>query len=98
MKKIYSLFIISILFVTCTFAQFPKIVVPKMLTPENKKGITNEQAVSGLKQALNVGTDTAVSILTKADGFYKDELVKILLPPEAQSVYKNVGLRVAIRF
>lgn len=36
---------------------------------------------------MKVGTDTAVTRLNVADGFYKDEAVKIFLPEEAQVVY-----------
>jgi Protein of unknown function (DUF4197) len=92
MKKILS-FTLIVFCASFAFAQFPKVNLPgnlpKISLPPTKKGITNDQAVAGLKEALSVGTDTAVSILTKADGFFKDETVKILLPPEAQNVYKN---------
>jgi hypothetical protein len=50
-------------------------------------GLTNEEVVEGLKTALNTGTDTSVSTLSKTDGYYKDQLVKILLPEEAAPVY-----------
>ena len=50
-------------------------------------GLTEEDIAAGLKEALRVGTDTAVAKLNKPDGFFKDELVKILLPAEAQPVY-----------
>ncbi len=45
------------------------------------------EIVAGLKQALEVGTDTAVAKLNVTDGFFGDEIVKILLPEEAQPVY-----------
>jgi len=50
-------------------------------------GLTNEEVISGLKTALNIGTDTSVTTLSKTDGYFKDELVKILLPAEAAPVY-----------
>jgi hypothetical protein len=56
----------------------------------NNTTLSNEDIIAGLKEALNVGTDTSVSILNKLDGYYKDELVKILLPPEAAPVYDNL--------
>ena len=55
-------------------------------------GVTDEDVINGLRQALEVGTDTAVSHLNVQDGFYKDELVKILLPAEAQPVYDILNL------
>lgn len=42
----------------------------------------------GLKEALNKGIETQVSKLTATDGFYKNEMVKILLPEELQKVDK----------
>lgn len=50
-------------------------------------GLSNEEVVTGLKTALNVGTDTSVTRLSALDGYYKDEVVKILLPKEAEPVY-----------
>lgn len=54
-------------------------------------GLTNEEIIEGLKSALNVGTDTSVGILSKVDGYYKDDLVKILLPAEAKVITDNIG-------
>ena len=51
--------------------------------------LTEEEVVAGLKQALTIGTDTAVSIVSKADGYYQDELIKIYLPPEANIIVEN---------
>jgi hypothetical protein len=39
----------------------------------------------GLKEALRVGTDTATSKLAVADGYLRDQAVKILLPDELES-------------
>ncbi len=58
-------------------------------------GLTNEQIASGLKEALNQGIDKEVSKLMEPDGFYKDEMVKILLPEDLQKVDKalrDIGL------
>jgi len=49
--------------------------------------LTEETVIQGLREALKVGTDTAVSNLSVADGYFADEAVKILLPEEAQVVY-----------
>ncbi len=57
--------------------------------------IGNEQIASGLRQALDLGIDKQVTKLMQTDGFYKNELVKILLPEELQKVDKalrDIGL------
>lgn len=45
---------------------------------------------NGLRQALDFGIDKQVTKLTKKDGFYKNPLVKILLPQELQKVDKTL--------
>jgi hypothetical protein len=57
----------------------------------NNTQLTNEEVIAALKEALNVGTDTSVSILNKVDGYFKDEAVKILLPEEAKVVYEQLS-------
>jgi len=52
--------------------------------------LSNADIAAGLKEALDKGIDTQVSKLTKTDGFYKNELVKILLPAELQQVDKTL--------
>ncbi len=51
----------------------------------------NVDIAGGLKEALNNGINKQVTKLTAVDGFYKNEMVKILLPEELQKV--DAGLR-----
>lgn len=53
-------------------------------------GISNLEIAQGLREALNFGIEKQVSKLTKSDGFYKNDLVKILLPEELQKVDKTL--------
>ena len=53
--------------------------------------LSQEQIGNGLRQALDNGIKNQVSKLTSKDGFYRNKLVKILLPEELQAVDK--GLR-----
>lgn len=53
-------------------------------------GIGNAEIANGLKEALNMGIEKQVGKLTKPDGFFKNELVKILLPEELQKVDKTL--------
>jgi len=57
----------------------------------NQEILSQEQIGNGLRQALDNGIKNQVSKLTATDGFYKNQLVKILLPSELQEVDK--GLR-----
>jgi hypothetical protein len=49
-------------------------------------GLTEEEVVAALKEALRVGTDTTVRYLNRLDGYYGDELIRILFPEEAWKV------------
>ena len=60
-------------------------VVPADLNTLNG-GTGNIDVAAGLKEALNKGIEKQVTKLTATDGFYKNELVKILLPEELQKV------------
>ncbi len=60
-------------------------------TLDEDKPLTQTEIIAGLKEALVVGTGKSVDILGVTDGYYKDELVKILLPPEADIIVKNIG-------
>ena len=50
----------------------------------------NADIAAGLRQALDFGIDKQVTKLTQTDGFFKNELVKILLPEELQKVDKTL--------
>lgn len=52
--------------------------------------VSNTDIAQGLREALDKGIDTQVTKLTATDGFYKNELVKILLPAELQKVDKTL--------
>ena len=53
-------------------------------------GLSNDDIVSGLKEALRVGTDSSAKRLSKADGFFGDAAIKILMPEEAKKVESSL--------
>ncbi|MCG6877065.1 MAG: DUF4197 domain-containing protein [Betaproteobacteria bacterium] len=58
-------------------------------------GLSNQEAVRGLKEALVLGADKAVSQLGTADGFLGNAKVRIPLPDslrQAESVMRMVGM------
>jgi hypothetical protein len=57
---------------------------------KGKGSSTNSgEMVTGLKEALEKGVQSASGRLSKENGFLQDAAVKILLPPEVQSVEKT---------
>jgi hypothetical protein len=58
--------------------------------PGGSGGVSDVMIAGGLRQALDFGINKQVSKLTRKDGFYKNQLVKILLPQELQKVDKTL--------
>ncbi|VAW11989.1 FIG00694750: hypothetical protein [hydrothermal vent metagenome] len=58
--------------------------------PQETQRLGNAEIASGLREALDMGIDKQVGKLTQTDGFFKNELVKILLPQELQKVDKTL--------
>ena len=89
MKKHFFLILLTITLASCAELQQVVNQLPQTGT------ISNTDIASGLRQALDLGIDKQVTKLTQKDGFFKNELVKILLPEELQKVDKtlrNIGL------
>ncbi|PCJ98441.1 MAG: hypothetical protein COA50_02755 [Flavobacteriaceae bacterium] len=82
-KRIFSL-IIVLQFLGCGELQDIVNQLPQSRT------IGNAEIANGLKEALNQGITKQVSKLTKEDGFFKNELVRIVLPEELQKVDKTL--------
>ncbi|MDH4232202.1 MAG: DUF4197 domain-containing protein [Nitrospirota bacterium] len=46
----------------------------------------NDTVVSGLKEALSVGTKNAVSNVSQVDGYFGNKMIRILMPEKIQTV------------
>ena len=53
--------------------------------------LTKAEVIEGLKEALITGSKNSSSILSAVNGYYGDELVKILLPEEASVIIDNLA-------
>lgn len=94
MKLLASLFIISLF--SCSIMED---VSTTILSPTNnspsKIDLTNEEVISGLKEALNVGIKNAVNLSSVTDGFLKNDVIRLPFPPDAIKVREkaiNFGL------
>ncbi|MEL6916329.1 MAG: DUF4197 domain-containing protein [Bacteroidota bacterium] len=58
--------------------------------PQGDGSLGNAEIAQGLREALDLGIDKQVSKLTQKDGFFRNELVKILLPDELKKVDKTL--------
>jgi hypothetical protein len=86
MKKFLALFVFAYFVSSCAELQS----VANQF-PATSGVLSSADIASGLRQALDKGISTQVVKLTATDGFYKNQLVKILLPAELRKV--DQGLR-----
>jgi hypothetical protein len=61
-----------------------------ILSSGGNGSLSNTEIVQGLKEALRAGTDSATFHLGLLDGFYGDDIIRIVMPPEAQKVEKTL--------
>jgi hypothetical protein len=89
---IKKLFIVALVFMSTSCDELNNVVGS---LPQSGGGISQAMMGNGLRQALDFGIDKQVTKLTQQDGFYKNNLVKILLPAELQKVdqtLRDIGL------
>ena len=99
MKKI--VYTVLLVFIFCTAAAYAGILdnaIKSIGSPASKgtengtgKGPDSDTAVSGLKEALSIGTENAVKNVSKTDGFFKNKMIKILMPEKIQKVADVLG-------
>src|SRR6266404_5120545 len=89
-KKLTSLFTLFVFSVAIVNAQGGLLDKAKSALKGGGKGLSSEDIVAGLKDALNHGTQKSTDKLSGVDGFFKDATVKILLPPEAAKVERTL--------
>ena len=73
-------------------AQFPQL--PKINLPGSTSGLSDTKIASGLKEALSVGTEKAVTEVAKPGGYLENSAIKILLPSSlkpAETVLRAAG-------
>ncbi|UWX55809.1 DUF4197 domain-containing protein [Maribacter litopenaei] len=84
MSKKFGTIVLLFMLVSCNELQQVVNQLPSGTT------LGNAEIANGLKAALEKGISEQVSKLTRTDGFFKNELVKILLPEELKKVDKTL--------
>ena len=77
MKKLFFALMFSAVFCGCD-------VINQL--PQSTGIVTESEAGQGIKEALSQGLVKSVLHFNREDGFFKDALYKILLPPEAKKI------------
>jgi hypothetical protein len=88
--KFFLFFACALITYSCNvLSQIPKlpkvtdnILINKPLTNE----LTNDEVISGLKEALNVGIKNSVNLTSATDGFLKNTEIMLPFPPDAIKV------------
>src|SRR4051812_45045472 len=84
--------IIGLLF--CTVMSNAQINIKDIFNNTNSNlgnGLSNDEIVSGLKEALSLGSKSASEKASKTDGFYKNNLIKIPFPKEATEMKNTLN-------
>lgn len=79
MQKLLSIVTLSVMLCSCD-------MLSKLPTGTGSGGVTESEAGEGIKEALGQGLVKAVLRLNQTDGFFKDALYKVLLPPDAKKI------------
>ena len=95
--KFLLFFSCALLMYSCeVLSQMPKL--PKVTLPINApatNSLTNDEVISGLKEALSVGIKNSVSLTSVVDGFLGNPTIRLPFPPDAIKVKEkalNLGL------
>lgn len=83
MKRMIAFLFIGFLFAGCD-------ELKQLQTSTIGGGVTQAEAGQGIKEALSQGLAGAVLQLNKEDGFFKDALYKVLLPPDAKKIENSL--------
>lgn len=90
MKKAALPFIVLLLVTSISSAQLGDVLNKAKEEAEKKLknggGLSNDDVIKGLKEALTVGTNNSTSLTSKLDGFNKNALIRIPFPQEAKRV------------
>ena len=93
MKLLPILFLISLF--SCSIIQKASTTIRTPSKNPPKIDLTNEEVISGLKEALNFGIKNAVDLSSVTDGFLKNDMIRLPFPPDAIKVREkalNLGL------
>ena len=87
MKKIIALTLVSFTAFGC--AEMTS-VLNEVNNSTSTPSLTNSEVISGLKEALTIGTNNSTALTSRLDGFYKNPEIFIPFPAEAIKVKEKV--------
>lgn len=90
MRKALVLGAVVLLIASPASAQLDRIL--KGLGLGQQSGLSGAKIASGLKEALQIGTKNAVKLTGRTDGYFRNEVIKILIPEKLQTMEKGLRL------
>jgi hypothetical protein len=87
MKKRSGIVIVALIILAVPFVyagMFDTII--KGIGSSSQQGPDDSTVISGLKEALSIGTEKAVKNVSQLDGYFGNEAIKILMPEKIQKV------------
>jgi Protein of unknown function (DUF4197) len=73
-------------------AQLPDFLKRFPQVPATGEGLGDARIGQGLKEALRVGTENAVSLTGRLDGYFANQAIKILMPERLKSLEQGLRL------
>ena len=98
MKKIILFLSVALISIHSLSAQTLKGLFDKAIksgSSASGNGLSNDDIITGLKEALRLGTDSSAKRLSNLNGFFGDVAIKVLMPEEAkkvESTLRNFGM------
>jgi hypothetical protein len=83
---------IAVLLVTVSPAAAQLDQLFKGLGIGQQSGLSDAKIGSGLKEALKIGTENAVTLTGRQDGYFRNQAIKILMPEKLQTLEKGLRL------
>jgi hypothetical protein len=75
-----------------SFAQLPDFLKGLPQLPSSGTGLGDARIAQGLKEALRVGTENAVGLTGRVDGYFANQAIKILMPERLKSLEQGLRL------
>jgi hypothetical protein len=90
MKRVLALGVVLFLIAPPASAQLDRLL--KGLGVGQQSELSDAKIVSGLKEALQIGTNNAVKLTGRPNGYFRNEAIKILMPEKLQSLEQGLRL------
>jgi hypothetical protein len=91
MKKVF--FVVILLILSCGTGSYAGLfdTIKEGIGLAPKPSLDDNTIISGLKEALSIGTENAVKSVSQSDGYFGNEIIKILMPEKIQKVADVLG-------